>query len=436
MNTPGILNPIAAPQGAVQSGRQPDAPAPEVPFHQVLSREVADRSSPAKSDQAAAGEASNAVTSNSTTTKATAKRSDKDKTTDSADTSPPEDSTSASTMASTPADMLALVANLNPLNTGLPTAKAPPGTNTELPGVAARDGKKSLALDAGRTTPRALDDTSTLGTDVDQAASLATDTLQTSITGKSSQGTRAGSTELIGGKIHADTDKDEAPILKKANSSATDSRMAGAIRHADQLDSASRGAEKQAESSAISQLTSATVDKTPEMQGIPTTAAALQHTALNTAQAVGNQPADRLTPRVGTPAWDQALGQKVVWMVTGDQQSASLTLNPPDLGPLQVVLNVSNAQANATFIAAQPEVRQALEAAMPKLREMLGDAGIQLGQAMVSTGTPNQHNSGSGEPSQRSPRTADQSDGSAEPTIRVTRSRTISSGQGMVDTFA
>ncbi|MGN6703612.1 MAG: flagellar hook-length control protein FliK, partial [Burkholderiaceae bacterium] len=99
--------------------------------------------------------------------------------------------------------------------------------------------------------------------------------------------------------------------------------------------------------------------------------------------------ADRLAPQVGTPAWDQALGQKIVWMVGSAQQTASLSLNPPDLGPLQVVLSVSNTQASATFVAAQPEVRQALEAAMPRLRDMMSDAGIQLGQASVNAGMPN-----------------------------------------------
>lgn len=94
--------------------------------------------------------------------------------------------------------------------------------------------------------------------------------------------------------------------------------------------------------------------------------------------------ADRLAPRVGSAAWDNALGQRVVWMAGAHEQTASLTLNPPDLGPLQVVLSVTNNQADAMFVAAQPEVRQALEAALPRLRDMLGDAGITLREATVS----------------------------------------------------
>lgn len=98
-------------------------------------------------------------------------------------------------------------------------------------------------------------------------------------------------------------------------------------------------------------------------------------------------PTASLAPPVGTAAWDQALAQRVTWMVSGDQQSATLTLNPPELGPLQVVLNISKTHADASFIASQPEVRQALEAALPKLRDMLGEAGISLGQASVGSGS-------------------------------------------------
>ena len=143
---------------------------------------------------------------------------------------------------------------------------------------------------------------------------------------------------------------------------------------------------------------------------------------------------DRIAPQVGTPAWDQAVGQKVVWMVGSAQQSASLTLNPPDLGPLQVVLNVSNGQADASFYAAQPEVRQALEAAMPKLRDMMSEAGVQLGQATVNAGMPNQQNSAEQQfaGSSRGTSTNTTPD---ETTTRVI-TQPIKSGQGLVDTFA
>lgn len=103
--------------------------------------------------------------------------------------------------------------------------------------------------------------------------------------------------------------------------------------------------------------------------------------------------ANKLAPSVGTAAWHQALGEKIVWMAAGAQQSATLTLNPPTLGPLQIVLNLNHDQASASFFTAQAEVRHALETAFPRLREMMNEAGITLGHASVSAEMPGRHSS-------------------------------------------
>ena len=125
------------------------------------------------------------------------------------------------------------------------------------------------------------------------------------------------------------------------------------------------------------------------LEAIPQGSAAQVPAAVNAAVSTATLApgGERLAPRVGTPAWDNALGHRMVWMAGAHEQTASLTLNPPDLGPLQVVLSVSNNHADAMFVATQPEVRQALEAAMPRLRDMLGEAGLTLRDATVSADT-------------------------------------------------
>lgn len=96
---------------------------------------------------------------------------------------------------------------------------------------------------------------------------------------------------------------------------------------------------------------------------------------------------------VGAAGWGEALGQKVVWMAGQQQQVAELHLNPPNLGPMEVRLTVSNDQVSALFVSAQPAVREAIEAAMPRLREMFADSGMMLGNAMVSSDSlPRQQN--------------------------------------------
>ncbi len=162
-----------------------------------------------------------------------------------------------------------------------------------------------------------------------------------------------------------------------------------------------------------------------------TTTAALQHAS----NIMHDPQSNKLMPQVGGPDWDQALGQKIVWMAQGAHQTATLTLNPPDLGPMQVTVNVSNNQATANFTAHQPEVRHALEAAMPRLREMLNDAGIQLGQSSVSAGSPNQQGNAFSDQRQGG-RQSGHAGNAMEPAVNVSHIPTPSGGKGMVDTFA
>jgi len=88
---------------------------------------------------------------------------------------------------------------------------------------------------------------------------------------------------------------------------------------------------------------------------------------------------------VRSPAFAQELGDRLVWMSSGrqGQHVAEISLNPANLGPVEVKLSVSGGQASAQFFSPHPQVREAIEAAMPKLREMLAEAGVALGQANV-----------------------------------------------------
>ncbi|MFZ6772239.1 flagellar hook-length control protein FliK [Undibacterium sp. SXout7W] len=136
----------------------------------------------------------------------------------------------------------------------------------------------------------------------------------------------------------------------------------------------------------------------------PNVAAATTSNVTTTTPGVTSS--DQIAPRVGVAGWDKAVGQKVLWMVGESMQSAELTLNPPDLGPLQVVLNVTNDQASANFFSAQPEVREALESALPRLRQMMSDAGVQLSGFSVNTQASNQGQGFAGQQQEQSNRQA------------------------------
>lgn len=92
-----------------------------------------------------------------------------------------------------------------------------------------------------------------------------------------------------------------------------------------------------------------------------------------------------LAPIVSTaPEWGNALGQQLLLFAGNNLQQATLHLNPPHLGPLEVHLDLQQGQANAFFISPHPVVREAIAAALPQLQAGFAAAGLQLGQAVVT----------------------------------------------------
>lgn len=88
-------------------------------------------------------------------------------------------------------------------------------------------------------------------------------------------------------------------------------------------------------------------------------------------------------PNMQNPAWGQVMSSRVVWMAKEGVQEAQLKMNPARLGPVEVKLHVQNDQVSVTFLAQQSATREALEQALPRLRESFADNGMQLTDAQV-----------------------------------------------------
>lgn len=95
-------------------------------------------------------------------------------------------------------------------------------------------------------------------------------------------------------------------------------------------------------------------------------------------------PSLDIQPSLQSKAWNNVLSSRVIWMAREGIQQAALKLNPANLGPVEVRLNMHNEQANITFIAHNAATRDALEQALPKLRESFLENGIELTDAEVS----------------------------------------------------
>jgi flagellar hook-length control protein FliK len=87
---------------------------------------------------------------------------------------------------------------------------------------------------------------------------------------------------------------------------------------------------------------------------------------------------------VGSNAWSDEIGTRVMLMAQRNIASASLRLSPEHLGPLDVRISVRDGTASVWFGATQADTRAALEQALPRLRELFASQGLNLTHAGVS----------------------------------------------------
>ncbi|MGI9248391.1 MAG: flagellar hook-length control protein FliK [Woeseiaceae bacterium] len=99
--------------------------------------------------------------------------------------------------------------------------------------------------------------------------------------------------------------------------------------------------------------------------------------------AVAQQATDLIGTPVRDSAWGEQVSERVVMMAGNQLKMAEIRLTPAELGPLRVRVSVEDGAANVTFHAQHAVTREAIEQALPRLREMLAENGLSLGQADV-----------------------------------------------------
>lgn len=86
---------------------------------------------------------------------------------------------------------------------------------------------------------------------------------------------------------------------------------------------------------------------------------------------------------LGQNAWESNLGSRLQMMVSQNIQSAEIRLDPPELGALDIKIKVANDVATVNITSAHTQVKEALETAVPRLREMFEESGLALGDVNV-----------------------------------------------------
>ena len=100
--------------------------------------------------------------------------------------------------------------------------------------------------------------------------------------------------------------------------------------------------------------------------------------------SLATMPQTEIAEPFGKPAWAQGMGKQILWMANQNISSAEIRLNPAHLGPIEVRLDINEDQINVALSSRHANVREAMEMALPKLREMFDSNGLSLADTDIS----------------------------------------------------
>ena len=156
----------------------------------------------------------------------------------------------------------------------------------------------------------------------------------------------------------------------------------------------------------------------------------------------GGQRPEMLLPPMTVPTqhpiWCNGIGERIQWIVGQIMQQAEIHLDPPDLGSLELRVTINRDQASLSITAANAQVRDAVEAAAPRLREMFGEVGLDLGDVNVSQESFAEQQQTGDNPDGQGQRLArgDEPGTDSEPSIGTRESRLNSNDNGLLDIYA
>ncbi len=144
-------------------------------------------------------------------------------------------------------------------------------------------------------------------------------------------------------------------------------------------------------------------------------------------QVMLDKPANILKPEGQTQ-----FAEKIRWIVNARNSFAEIRLDPPELGSVQVKVNMAGEAAAVSFVVQSQQARDALDQALPKLRDMLSQQGIELGQSSVQQ----DHQQQQGEQQQGQFAQGKADDGMDEIAGEVIEQRVVNGSAGGIDFYA
>ena len=131
----------------------------------------------------------------------------------------------------------------------------------------------------------------------------------------------------------------------------------------------------------------------------------------------------------------QQLAEKVRWMVNTKNLVAEIRLDPAELGSVNVKVALSGESVTVNFVVQSQQARDAVDTATPKLREMLAEKGIELGQSSVHQESGGQQNQGGDEFANQTGRSQDEFEDIDLPEQAFAQQNIVNGALGGIDYF-
>ena len=89
---------------------------------------------------------------------------------------------------------------------------------------------------------------------------------------------------------------------------------------------------------------------------------------------------------LGNAQWGSQVLQRVAWLTGQGIAAAEIHLNPAELGPMQVRVDQRQDSATVVFTSHNSSTREAIEASLPRLRELFSQQGMELLDVDINSG--------------------------------------------------
>ncbi|MGF1714625.1 flagellar hook-length control protein FliK [Photobacterium chitinilyticum] len=122
------------------------------------------------------------------------------------------------------------------------------------------------------------------------------------------------------------------------------------------------------------------------------------------------------------------LAERVQVMMSKNLKHVDIRLDPPELGKLQIKLSLNQDQASVQFTVGNQQTRDLVEQAMPRLRELLNQQGLQLAQTSVQQDSSRQQFAGQQNQQQNQTNAGQQNNSGGQPGNGDSRHQQAESG--------